>query len=93
LQPEGKLKPTDHKTITVTYNIPRPDFSGTSYKPEGKAGETNGITQPGERWYQVVETDKDLAMKVTAEPQQHWNRWTAPIRQTSSTNLLTIMKK
>ena len=26
LQPEGKLKPTHHKTITVTYNIPRPDF-------------------------------------------------------------------
>ena len=32
LQPEGKLKPTHHKTITVTYNIPRPDFSGTSYR-------------------------------------------------------------
>ena len=39
-EPEGKLKPTYHKTITVTYNIPRPDFSGTSYKPGGKAGET-----------------------------------------------------
>ena len=40
LQPEGKVKPIHHKTITVTYTIPRPDFSGTSYKPGGKAGET-----------------------------------------------------
>ena len=38
--PDLKLKPTHHKTITVTYNIPRPDFSGTSYNPGGKAGET-----------------------------------------------------
>ena len=58
LQPEGKLKPTHHKTITVTYNIPRPDFSGTSYNPGGKLEKQNSITQPGERWYQVVETDK-----------------------------------
>ena len=57
LQPEGNVKPTHHKTITVTYNIPRPDFSGTSYKPGEKAGETNSIT-PGEKWYQVMESDK-----------------------------------
>jgi len=30
LQPEGKLKPTHHKTGTVTYNIPMPDFASLS---------------------------------------------------------------
>jgi len=56
LQPEGKLNPTLLKTITVTYNIPKPDFSGTSYKLGGKAGETKQIHIT---WIKmVVETDK-----------------------------------
>ena len=46
-----KLKPTHHKTITVTYNIPRPDFSGTSYTPGGKAGETK---QHHSTWRKMV---------------------------------------
>ena len=56
LQPEGKLKPTHHKTITVTYNIPRPDFSGTSYKPVGKAGETK---QHHSIWRKMVPSCRD----------------------------------
>ena len=56
LQPEGKLNPTLLKTITVTYNIPKPDFSGTSYKLGGKADETKQIHIT---WIKmVVETDK-----------------------------------
>ena len=54
LQPEGKLKPTNHKTITIPYNILRPDFSDTSYKPGGKAGETK---QHHSTW-RKMDTDK-----------------------------------
>ena len=53
-----ELKPTHHKTIAVTYNIPRPDFSGTSYKPGVKAGETKQHHSTWRKMYQVVENDK-----------------------------------
>ena len=94
LQPEGKLKPTHHKTITVTYNIPMPAFSVTSYKSGGKAGETK---QRHSTWRKMVpscgDRQSNLTMKVTAEPQQRWKQVDSSFQANKlQTNLLTIMK-
>ena len=92
LQPERKLKPTHHKTITITYNIPMINFSGTSYTPGGKAGETK---QHHSTWKKMVPKCGDfLTMKVTAEPQQHWKQMDSSYQANKlQTILLTLMKK
>ena len=73
----------------------KPDFSGTSFKPVGKAGETK---QHHSIWRKMVPSCRDwqsnLTMKVTAEPQQHWKQMDSTYQANKlQTNLLTIMKK
>ena len=90
LQPEGKLKPTHHKTITVTYNIPMPDFSGTSYKPGGKAGETTSLNleKDGTKLWKLA-NDEGNGRATTTRDQMDSSYQANKLQ----TNLLTIMKK